>query len=174
MAAAGFSKGFDVTLTTFSTPLDFPAVAALIQNQLKKININVNIVAQDPATFAAKNGQGAFEWDLTARGMRGDVDGYVARVQPDRRVRQDRLQHLVQRLHGTRRCGGSSATAGITLDPKKRLPMYQKLNRVLMTELLEVPLVSVSKYQVVNAKLQDMYVAFTDFNTGLRSTAWLA
>jgi hypothetical protein len=43
-----------------------------------------------------------------------------------------------------------------------------------MTELLEVPLVSVSKYQVVNAKLQDMYVAFTDFNTGLRSTAWLA
>ena len=39
-----------------------------------------------------------------------------------------------------------------------------------MTELLEVPLVSVSKYQVVNAKLQDMYVAFTDFNTGLRST----
>ena len=40
-----------------------------------------------------------------------------------------------------------------------------------MTELLEVPLVSVSKYQVVNAKLQNMYVAFTDFNTGLRSTA---
>ena len=88
-----------MTLTTFSTPLDFPAVAALIQNQLKKININVNIVAQDPATFAAKNGQGAFEWDLTARGMRGDVDGYVGRVQPDGRVRQDRLQHLVQRLH---------------------------------------------------------------------------
>ena len=82
MAAAGFSKGFDVTLTTFSTPLDFPAVAALIQNQLKKININVNIVAQDPATFAAKNGQGAFEWDLTARGMRGDVDGYVAEFNP--------------------------------------------------------------------------------------------
>ena len=61
----------------------------------------------------------------------------------------------------------------ITLDTQKRLPMYHKLDRILMTELLEVPLISVSKYQVVNAKLQDMYVAFTDFNTGLRS-AWLS
>jgi peptide/nickel transport system substrate-binding protein len=173
MAAAGFSKGFDVTLTTFSTPLDFPAVAALIQNQLKKININVNIVAQDPATFAAKNGTGAFEWDLTARGMRGDVDGYVAEFNPTGAFGKTVYNtwfsgyknQQMWRLVGNGR---------ITLDPKKRMPMYQKLNRVLMTELLEVPLVSVSKYQVVNAKLQDMYVAFTDFNTGLRSTAWLS
>jgi peptide/nickel transport system substrate-binding protein len=172
MAAAGFSKGFDVTLTTFSTPLDFPAVAALIQNQLKKININVNIVAQDPATFAAKNGIGAFEWDLTARGMRGDVDGYVAEFNP--------TGAFGKTVYGTWFSGYTNkemwrlvGNGRITLDPKKRMPMYQKLNRLLMTELLEVPLVSVSKYQVVNAKLQDMYVAFTDFNTGLRS-AWLA
>ena len=44
MAAAG-SKGFDVTMTTFSTPLDFPAIAALIKNDLAQIGINVNIVA---------------------------------------------------------------------------------------------------------------------------------
>jgi peptide/nickel transport system substrate-binding protein len=172
MAAAGFAKGFDVTLTTFSTPLDFPAVAALIQNQLKRININVNIVAQDPATFAANNGRGSYEWDLTARGMRGDVDGYVAEFNPTgafgRTVYSTWFSgyenKLMWRLVGNGR---------ITLDPKKRMPMYQKLNRLLMTELLEVPLVSVSKYQVVNAKLQGMYVAFTDFNTGLRS-AWLS
>jgi peptide/nickel transport system substrate-binding protein len=172
MAAAGFSKGFDVTLTTFSTPLDFPAVAALIQNQLKRININVNIVAQDPATFAANNGRGSFEWDLTARGMRGDVDGYVAEFNP--------TGAFGRTVYGTWFSGYKNAqmwrlvgNGRITLDPKKRMPMYQNLNRVLMTELLEVPLVSVSKYQVVNTKLQDMYVAFTDFNTGLRS-AWLA
>jgi peptide/nickel transport system substrate-binding protein len=172
MKAAGFAKGFDVTLTTFSTPLDFPAVAALIQNQLKKININVNIVAQDPATFAAKNGQGAFDWDLTARGMRGDVDGYVAEFNP--------TGAFGRTVYGTWFSGYTNkqmwrlvGNGRITLDPAKRLPMYQKLDRVLMTELLEVPLVSVSKYQVVNAKLQDMFVAFTDFNTGLRS-AWLA
>ena len=56
MKAAGFAKGFDIQLSTFSTPLDFPAMAALIKSYLAKININVNIVAQDPATFAANNG----------------------------------------------------------------------------------------------------------------------
>ncbi len=173
MAAAGRSKGFEVTLTTFSTPLDFPAIAALIQNQLKRINIDVKIVAQDPATFAAANGKGTFEWDLTARGMRGDVDGYVAEFNPTGAFGKTVFNTWfsgyrnvpIFRLVGNGR---------ITLDQKKRLPMYQRLGRLLMTELIEVPLISVNKYQVVNAKLQGMYVAFTDFNTGLVRNAWLA
>jgi peptide/nickel transport system substrate-binding protein len=172
MKAAGFEKGFDITLTTFSTPLDFPAMAALIQNQLKRINVNVNVVAQDPATFAANNGKGTFEMDLTARGMRGDVDGYVAEFNPSGAQGKT--------VYSTWFSGYKNVTmwrlvgnGRITLDTKKRLPMYQRLNRLLMTELLEIPLISVNKYQVVNTKLQGMYVAFTDFNTGLRS-AWLA
>jgi peptide/nickel transport system substrate-binding protein len=172
MKQAGFSKGFDITLTTFSTPLDFPAMAALIQSYLKQININVNIVAQDPATFAAKNGQGAFEMDLTARGMRGDVDGYVAEFNPTGAFGKT-VYNTWFNGYQNKEMWRLVGNGRITLDPKKRLPMYQKLDRVLMTELIEIPLVSVSKYQVVNAKLQDMYVAFTDFNTGLRS-AWLA
>ncbi len=172
MAAAGFSKGFDVTLTTFSTPLDFPALAALIQNQLKKININVNIVAQDAATFAAKNGQGAFDWDLTARGMRGDVDGYVAEFNPTGAFGKT-VYNTWFNGYTNRKMWRLVGNGRITLDTAKRLPMYHELDRLLMTELLEVPLISVSKYQVMNAKLQDMYVAFTDFNTGLRS-AWLS
>ncbi len=171
MTQAGFARGFDIELSTFSTPLDFPAMAALIQSMLRRININVKIVAQDPATFAANNGRGSFEMDLTARGMRGDVDGYVAEFNPS--GAQGRTVYstwfsgyknvAMWRLVGNGR---------ITLDPKKRLPIYQKLNRLLMTELLEIPLISVNKYQVVNSRLQGMYVAFTDFNTGLRS-AWL-
>ena len=81
MAEAG-SKGFDVTMTTFSTPPDYSAMAALIKNDLSQIGINVNIVPQDPVTFGAKNSAGDFDWDLTARGMRGDVDGYVAEFNP--------------------------------------------------------------------------------------------
>ena len=57
----------------------------------------------------------------------------------------------------------------IQLDPKKRLPMYKQLDQVLMQEMLEVPLVSVSKWQIVSPRLKNMYVAFTDFNTGLRN-----
>ena len=82
MAAAGQSKGFSVKLSTFSTPLDYQQIASVIKSQLKAINIDVNIVAQEPGTFAANNGTGNFEWDLTARGMRGDVDGYMAEYNP--------------------------------------------------------------------------------------------
>ena len=57
----------------------------------------------------------------------------------------------------------------ITLDTKKRLPMYQQLNKLLMDELVEVPLVSVSKFFVVNKRLKNIYVAFTDFNPALRT-----
>jgi peptide/nickel transport system substrate-binding protein len=166
MAAAGFSKGFDVTLSTFSTPLDFPAIAALIQSHLKQININVNIAPQDPATFAANNGRGTFEWDLTARGMRGDVDGYTAEFNPTGAFGQTVYNTWFSGYKNTEmwRLVGNGR---ITLDMKKRLPMYQKLDRLLMTELIEVPLISVNKYQVVNTKLQNMYTSFNDFNTGL-------
>ena len=30
-----------------------------------------------------------------------------------------------------------------------------------------------NKYQVVSKRVQGMYVAFDDFNTGLRNTVWL-
>src|SRR4029078_1251448 len=79
MSAAG-SKGFDVTMTTFSTPPDYAAMAALIKSDLAQIGGNPNIVPQDPVTFGAKNSAGDFDWDLTGRGMRGDVDGYVAEL----------------------------------------------------------------------------------------------
>ena len=39
-----------------------------------------------------------------------------------------------------------------------------------MDEMLEVPLISFSKFQVVSNKLKNMYVAFSDFNPGLRTS----
>lgn len=173
MAAAGYAKGFDITMSTFSTPLDFPAIAALIQNQLKAINVNVNIAAQDPATFAANNGKGNFDLDLTARGMRGDVDGYVAEFNPSGPLGKTVYETWFSgyrnvpmwRLVGNGR---------ITLNQKKRLAMYKQLEQILLTNLIEIPLIAVSKYQVVSSKLQGMYVSFTDTNPGLVRSAWLA
>jgi ABC-type transport system substrate-binding protein len=57
----------------------------------------------------------------------------------------------------------------ITLDTQKRLPMYHKLDNLLIDELVEIPLISVSKFFVVNKRLKNMYVAFTDFNPALRT-----
>ncbi|MBA2475795.1 MAG: ABC transporter substrate-binding protein [Actinobacteria bacterium] len=166
MKAAGQEKGFSVTMTTFSTPADFPALASVMKEQLKRINIDVNIEAQEPGTFAARNGTGSFDWDLTARGMRGDVNGYMAEFNPSAAIygrwfsayRNPRMWRLV-------------GTGQIELEQKKRLPMYKDLQKLLLsTALLEVPLIAVQKFQVVRTRVNNMYVAFSDFNTGLRYT----
>lgn len=168
MRAAGYANGFTVELTTFSTPLDFAQVAAVIKAQLKRININVNIVAQEPGTFATNNGRGTFDWDLTARGMRGDVDGYMAEFNPSSTAYQAwypayRNQRL-WRLVGNGR---------IQLNQKKRIPMYKEAQRLVMNDLVQVPLIAVSKFQVVRPRVQNMYVAFSDFNTGLHTSVWI-
>lgn len=167
MKAAGYGNGFEVTLSTFSTPLDFGQVAAVIKSQLDKIGIKVNIKAEEPGTFATNNGRGNFEWDLTARGMRGDVDGYTSEFNPANaiyRIWYPKYKNVkMWRLVGN---------GSITLDEKKRLALYKELQRVLLDQQLQSPLVAVSKFQVVNKRVKNMYVAFSDFNTGLK-TAWL-
>jgi len=168
MKAAGLERGFSVTLTTFSTPLDFSQVASVMKEQLKRINIDVNIVAQEPGTFAAANGRGTFEWDLTARGMRGDVDGYLAEFNPSAAIYNiwyPRYRNVkVWRAIGNGR---------ITLDQAKRIPLYKDAQRRLLTDLVQVPLVAVTKFQVVNRRVNNMYVAFTDFNTGLHTSVFV-
>src|SRR5690348_1971852 len=173
MSQAG-SKGFDVTLTTFSTPPDYAAMAALIKSDLAQIGINVNIVPQDPVTFGANNSAGQFDWDLTGRGMRGDVDGYVAEFNPVSPTGPTVYQKWFTGWEGSP--GGKPkpiwklvGNGRITLDTKKRLPMYQNLDKQLITQLPEVPLISVSKFFVVNKRLKNIYVAFTDFNPALRT-----
>lgn len=169
MSAAGMSKGFSVKLSTFSTPLDFSQVAAVIKSQLQAINIDVEIVAQEPGTFAAKNGVGDFEWDLTARGMRGDVDGYMAEFNPSAAIY--RIWYPEWKNQKVWRDVGNGR---ITLDPAKRLPLYKDAQQRLLNDLPQIPLVQVQKFQVVRKRVQGMYVAFDDFNTGLRNTVWLS
>jgi peptide/nickel transport system substrate-binding protein len=168
MAAAGQSRGFSVKLSTFSTPLEFQQIAAVIKSQLKAINIEVEIVAQEPGTFAANNGVGNFEWDLTARGMRGDVDGYMNEYNPA--TPSYRVWYPLWRNVKVWRLVGNGK---ITLDQAKRLPLYKQAQILLQSELPQIGLIQVSKFQVVRRRVQGMYVSFDDFNTGLRNTVWL-
>ena len=55
----------------------------------------------------------------------------------------------------------------------KRLPIYKGAQVLLQSELPQIGLIQVNKYQVVNKRVQGMYVAFDDFNTGLRNNVWL-
>ena len=144
-------------MTTFSTPTDFSSIAALIQNDLSQIGITVNIVPQDPATFGANNSAGAFDWDLTGARHARRRRRVCGRVQPERR----RLRHLVhglaRRTRGATRSrsGASSATAGSSSTTTKRLPMYQTLGKDLMDEVVEIPLISVSKFFVVQKHAEE-------------------
>jgi peptide/nickel transport system substrate-binding protein len=167
MADAGMSKGFSVTMTTFALQ-DYPLISAVVQSHLKRINIDVNIVAQEAGTFAAANGLGTFDWDLTGRGMRGDVDGYVAEFHPAAPVFKIWYPEY-RNVKAWRGIGNGR----IELDPAKRLPIYKAAQRELLLNPVQIPLVAIKKYQVVRRRVQNMYVAFSDFNTGLR-TVWLS
>ena len=167
MADAGFANGFSVTMTTFSGQ-DYPQISAVVQSQLKQIKIDVNIVAQEGGTFAANNGAGRFDWDLTGRGMRGDVDGYMAEFHPAAAI----FKIWYPEYRNVRAWRGIG-NGRIQLDPAKRLPIYKDAQRALLLNPVQIPLVAIKKYQVVRKRVQNMYVAFSDFNSGLRNV-WLS
>jgi peptide/nickel transport system substrate-binding protein len=167
MSDAGQSRGFSVTMTTFALQ-DYPLISAVVQSQLKQINIDVNIVAQEAGTFAANNGRGSFDWDLTGRGMRGDVDGYLAEFHPAAPVFNIWYPEY-RNVKAWRGIGNGR----IQLDPQKRVPIYKAAQRELLMNPVQIPLVAIKKYQVVRRRVQNMYVAFSDFNTGLRNV-WLS
>jgi peptide/nickel transport system substrate-binding protein len=166
MADAGQQRGFSVTMTTFALQ-DYPLISAVVQSHLRRINIDVDIVTQEAGTFAAANGMGTFDWDLTGRGMRGDVDGYVAEFHPAAPV--FRIWYPEYRNVRAWRGIGNGR---IELDPAKRIPIYKDAQRALLLNPVQIPLVAIKKYQVVRKRVRNMYVAFSDFNTGLR-TVWL-
>jgi len=167
MADAGFARGFSVTMTTFALQ-DYPLISAVVQSQLKQINIDLQIVAQEAGTFAANNGRGTFDWDLTGRGMRGDVDGYVAEFHPAAPI--FKIWYPEYRNVPAWRGIGNGR---IQLDPGKRVPIYQAAQRQLLLNPVQIPLVAIKKYQVIRKRVHGMYVAFSDFNTGLRNV-WLS
>ena len=166
MAAAGKSRGFEVEMTIVGLQ-DYPSVAALIVQQMKQINIDVKIKSTEIGTFAAIYSAGSYDWFLNGRGMRGDVDGFVQEFHPASAT--FRIQTpAYKNLKAWKWIGNGR----IELDEKKRLPMYKKAQEELWNNPIQMPLVAIRKYQVYNKRVQNMYVAFSDFNTGLR-TAWL-
>jgi peptide/nickel transport system substrate-binding protein len=167
MADAGASKGFSVEMTIVSLQ-DYPSVAALLVQQMKQINIDLNVKGTEIGTFAAIYNAGTYDWFLNGRGMRGDVDGYVQEFHPASATFKAQTP-AYRNLKAWKDIGNGR----IQLDEKKRLPMYKDAQAQLWANPIQMPLVAIRKYQVFNKRVQNMYVAFSDFNTGLR-TAWLS
>ena len=137
MADAGYAKGFSVTMTTFALRRLSRWSRRSIQSQLKAINIDVEIVAQEAGHLRREQRAGNFDWDLTGRGMRGDVDGYVAEFHPAAPVFKIWYPEYRKTVKAWRGIGNGR----IQLDPAKRLPIYKAAQRELLLDPVQIPLV---------------------------------
>ena len=167
MADAGASRGFSVDMTIVNLQ-DYPSVAALLVQQMKQINIDLNVKGTEIGTFASIYNAGSYDWFLNGRGMRGDVDGFVQEFHPASATFKAQTP-AYRNLKAWRAIGNGR----IQLNDAKRRPMYRDAQAALWDDPIQMPLVAIRKYQVFNRRVRNMYVAFSDFNTGFRE-AWLA
>jgi peptide/nickel transport system substrate-binding protein len=165
MQQAGFGSGFPATMHVVGTVATFVQIAQLLQSYVSQIGINLTLQTEDGATFSKAYGTGNFDWLLNQRGIRGDVHGFVSEFNPGTSPNYDLWFSGYKNVPMWRLVGNGQ----IQLNPVKRLPMYTQLQQILLTELLEIPLMVPYKYQVVSKRLKNMYVSYSDFNTGLRT-----
>ncbi|MBV9173609.1 MAG: ABC transporter substrate-binding protein [Chloroflexi bacterium] len=169
MQEAGLSNGFEFELQSISAPAYITQAAEVVSEQLKAIGIKANVVPLEIGTFAKQNGDGSYPGgQLTARGMRGDPNGFVAEFNPSTPIFQAWFAGGWQNDELTKALDDALNTP----DQAARKQLYARAQQILLTELPHIPLVQDMKYQVVRKRLQNMYVAYTDFNTGLRE-AWV-
>ena len=100
--------------------------------------------------------------------MRGDVSNYMQEFNPTTSIfknwfgdgwKNDELTKLIDQ-------------GLLTIEPAKRKDLYRKMQEILIDESPHMTLAQPYKYQVVRNRVKDMYVAYTDFNGGLRE-AWV-
>lgn len=164
MADAGLADGFPVTLIAISAPREYTQIAEIIAEQLKQINIDVSVEPQEIGTFV-ESINSEFDWASTGGGMRGDPSGYLVQFRSSDEGtfpiyygdgwKSDEFDRLYDE------------SLAIT-DHAARLDLYRQMQELVLEENPYLYTVQSLKFQVVNRRLTGMYVAYTDFNTGLR------
>ncbi|HEY7034061.1 MAG TPA: ABC transporter substrate-binding protein [Thermomicrobiales bacterium] len=164
MADAGFADGFSVTLQAISAPHDYTQIAEIIAEAVQQLKIKVEVQPLEIGTFAKNIGDGTYEWASTGRGMRGDPSGYVIDF------RSGTANNVLWFGDGWKNDELDKAydDALATTDSAKRHELYKRIQEIIAQEAAHVYTVQPRKFQVVNKRLSGMYVAYTDFNTGLR------
>lgn len=165
MSDAGFADGFDVTLQAIAQPREYTQIAEIIREQLKELNINVSVEPLEIGTFAKNIGDGTFDWASTGRGMRGDPSGFVVDYRNGTALNVkwfgDGWQNEeIDRLYDE---------ALATTDQAARHEAYRRIQQILLEDAVNIFTVQPYKFQVVRTRVEGMYVAFNDFNPGLRT-----
>jgi peptide/nickel transport system substrate-binding protein len=169
MRAAGYPNGFSVTMKVINNTPDIAPVAVVLEAQLSQIGVDLTVQLMTQAAAAADNLSGNFDFFLTQRGFRGDVDGYLAEFNPASTLYQAFFKNTQKNVKLWRLIGNSR----ITFDPKKRLKMVQDAERLMLTDMLQVPLVVPRIYHVVRKNVMNHFVNKSGNNQALR-TDWFA
>ncbi len=171
LADAGFKDGFEFQINTLAAA-DYPALAQVLQDQLKKVGIQVKIVPEESAIFSKRYSDGTFDGFLNGKGMRADPTGFV--------VEFAEFQSSLGKVWFAEGKGWHNdeltkqyQAATVTLDQKLRLPQIQRVQELIVDEAPNIYLVVPYVYTVVQKYIKDMYVSFTGFRPGLRQV-WLS
>ena len=171
MADNGFANGFPITLYALSQPVEYTQIAEIIKEQFKQIGIEVQVISEEISPFAKRNGDGTFDFCSTGRGMRHDVSGFINEYgrptvgsaaiwfNNGNGWKNDEAIQLYDQLVQE-------------LDQAKRHQQARRIQEIALDEFPHFTTVQPYKFQIVRKQVMDMYVSFTDFNTGLRTT-WL-
>lgn len=172
MADAGFANGFDITLYSISAPPVFTQIAEIVKEQLKEININVTVQAEEIASFAKRNGEGNFDFCSTGRGMRHDPSGYINEYG---RPTTGSASIWFNKGDGWRNDEAIQLYDALitTIDPAERHKQVRRIQEIALDEYPHFTLCQAYKFMAVRKEVQDMWVDFTDFYRALR-TAWIA
>lgn len=166
MSDAGFADGFKVTLQAISDPRQYTQIAEIVREAVKELKIDVTVQPLEIGTFAKNIGDGSFEWASTGRGMRGDPSGFVVDF------RSGTANNVKWFGDGWKNDEFDAAydAALATSDPAERHTLYHRMQEIVAQEAINLYTVQPKKFQVVRKRLTGMYVAYTDFNPGLRNS----
>ena len=171
MADNGFANGFPITLYAISQPVEYTQIAEIIKEQFKQIGIEVQVISEEISPFAKRNGDGTFDFCSTGRGMRHDVSGFINEYG---RPTVGSAAIWFNKGDGWKNDEAIKLYDQLVteLDSAKRHQQARRIQEIALDEFPHFTTVQPYKFQVVRKQVMDMYVSFTDFNTGLRTT-WL-
>jgi peptide/nickel transport system substrate-binding protein len=165
MTEAGFADGFDVELQAIAAPRTHTQIAEIVQEAVKQLNINAEVVPLEIGQFADNIGKGTFQWASTARGMRGDPSGHVVDFRSGTANniswfgdgwKNDELDRIYDE-------------ALATVDEAKRKELYDQFQAIMLDEMPNMYTAVPEKFQAVHSALQGMYVFYGNTNPGLRT-----
>jgi peptide/nickel transport system substrate-binding protein len=164
MAEAGYADGFDVELQSIS-PGFYTTIAEIVQEAVRQLNINAEVVPLEIGTFAANIGKGEFKWASTGRGMRGDPSAHVVDF------RQGTSNNIAWFGDGwnNEEVNALFDEGLATTDQDRRLEVFGEIQRILLADAPNLYTVVPEKFQAVTTAVTGTYVFYGNTNPGLRT-----